>query len=151
MSINPQDLYRAADEMAQWGCEAIPGLTVTELPGQDSRVLELLRINGEQAAQIIALKEVIAVLRNEPPMPAGFHGFTFRTQLDGVDVWALAQTDPEEDRPSRRYTPVYPEVMSLWINGAWVSVESLDGIADLLDDEAEAVCKRRWEDSWEAA
>ena len=167
--------HQAADDMAQWAVETIPGLLVAELPGQDSRVARLLvqaaelraerdklrdllheqqRMSGAQDALIVSLREQLRVLKGKPAMPSGWHGFVFETAIDGVPMWALAQTTPSDDyepRVSRRYTPVYPEVCCLWIGGKWVDITAFDDLGDTLDEDAEEFCKAEFEAAWEGA
>lgn len=53
--------HQAADDMAQWAVETIPGLLVAELPGQDSRVARLL----VQAAELRAERDKLRDLLHE--------------------------------------------------------------------------------------
>lgn len=93
-----------------------------------------------------------------PHVPAGFPGFVFEGALDGATIWALAHVsaaDRDEVSTMRRYVPTYPEVWAVWINGAWVSLQTMgaDGgaWADSLADAAEAHCRAEWEDALERA
>ena len=153
--------------------ETIPGLLVTELRGQDSRVARLMvqcaeqraradrladllheqqRLTSAQDARIRQMQRQIDMLtgRIDPPMPPAWDGFVFQTQAGDAIVPCLAQIEASDYyQPRKHYTPVYPTVCRAWVNGAWVDITTLaDAMTGCdLDDQAEAECKRRWENA----
>lgn len=120
----------------------------------DTQKANLMQTNGELSARITQLEYEIAVLRGvkAPPLPRGSEGFIFDIKAGDSLVWCLA-LNPLSDEPQRfstRYTPQCPEVVSLWINGAWVSTEELGSGAltlESLDAAAEQHLKNEWQAS----